>query len=183
METETETEKEAGSPIGESPPVEDIKVEVVPALPDRVDVVPAPPDGPDWAKLGPEIQAKLDAVQSDLEAYKASVSLGVTDWEHFEVVKWQWEKGPKTSDISSWLGEMISGKTAVPKIIAPFISKPEVQVQQVQVQQPKIVSPSTVAGQNISTKVSSQVLAEARRKASLGDVSELRSLLGRDIKK
>jgi hypothetical protein len=182
METETETEKEAGSPIGESPPVEDIKVDVVEDI--KVEVVPAPPDGPDWAKLGPEIQAKLDAVQSDLEAYKASVSLGVTDWEHFEVVKWQWEKGPKTSDISSWLGEMISGKTAVPKIIAPFISKPEVQqVQTQQVQQPKIVSPSTVAGQNISTKVSSQVLAEARRKASLGDVSELRSLLGRDIKK
>ena len=174
---EIENDEGAGSPIGESPPVEDIKVEVV----------PAPPDGPDWAKLGPELQAKLDMVQSDLEAYKASVSLGVTDWDHFEVVKWQWEKGPKTSDISSWLGEMISGKTAVPKIIAPFIStKPEVQVQQVQtqqVQQPKIISPSTVAGQNISTKVSSQVLAEARRKASLGDASELRSLLGRDIKK
>lgn len=169
---EIENDEGAGS---NSPPIEDIKVEVVPAL----------PEGPDWAKLGPEIQAKLDAVQSDLEAYKASVSLGITDWDHFEVVKWQWEKGAKTSDISSWLGEMISGKTAVPKIIAPFIStKPEVQqVQQVQVQQPKIVSPSTVAGTNISTKVSSQALAEARRKASLGDASELRAMLGRAPKK
>jgi hypothetical protein len=177
---EIENDEGAGS---NSPPIEDIKAEVVPVEVVPVEVVPALPEGPDWAKLGPEIQAKLDAVQSDLEAYKASVSLGITDWDHFEVVKWQWEKGAKTSDISSWLGEMMSGKIAVPKIIVPFISKPEVQVQQVQVQQPKIVSPSTVAGTNISTKVSSQALAEARRKASLGDASELRAMLGRAPKK
>jgi hypothetical protein len=143
------------------------------------------PEGPDWNKLGPELQAKLDAVSNDLAAYKASVSLGVSDWDHFEVVKWQWEKSDRSQDISTWLGDMISGKVPVPKIIAPFIASPPSgpSPAKVEVPQPKIVAPSTVAGQNISTKISSQVLAEARRKAALGDATELRSLLGRGAKK
>jgi len=160
-----------------SPIQEEVKVEP--------EIVPEVPAGPDWNKLGPELQAKLDAISSDLAAYKASVSLGVSDWDHFEVVKWQWEKSDRSQDISTWLGDMISGKTAIPKIIAPFIASPASQVSpaKTEIAQPKIVSPSTVAGQNISTKISSQVLAEARRKAALGDPTELRSLLGRGTKK
>lgn len=166
---------------GSNSPIPEAKPEVTEVEPE-VQKVPEVPEGPDWNKLGPELQAKLDAVSNDLAAYKASVSLGVSDWDHFEVVKWQWEKSDRSQDISTWLGDMITGKTAIPKIIAPFIASPASPAKP-EIAQPKIVAPSTVAGQNISTKVSSQVLAEARRKAALGDATELRSLLGREKKK
>ena len=173
-------EKDAGS-SSPHPAVEEVKQEV------KVEVVAenVASEGPDWSKLGPELQAKLDALTGDFDAYKASVSLGVTDWDHFEVVKWQWQKTSKETSISSWLDDMISGKTPIPKIIAPFISPAPSTPTKVQAElvTPKIVPASTVAGQNISTKISSQVLAEARRKASLGDASELRALLGRELKK
>jgi len=137
-------------------------------------------DGPDWLTLGPQLQAKLDALSSDFEAYKASVSLGVTEWEAFEVVKWQWDKGDKSKDMPTWLGEMMNGKATVPKVILPFIKKADTPAAPKVA--PQVVAPSTVAGQNITTKVSSQALSEARRKASLGDPTELRLLLGRDKK-
>ena len=177
---------------GSNSPIQEVetKTELVETKTEPVETKAEPevievPEGPDWNKLGPELQAKLDAVSNDLDAYKASVSLGVSDWDHFEVVKWQWEKSDRSQDISTWLGDMISGKSPVPKVIAPFIASGQSPASQakVEVQQPKIVAPSTVAGQNISTKISSQVLAEARRKAALGDATELRALLGRGAKK
>lgn len=160
-----ETKKEQETALGRSPHVE-VKEET----------------GPNWAELGPQLQAKLDALSENFNAYKASVSLGITDWDHFEVIKWQWEKGDKSSDITSWIEGMINGKVSIPKTVAPFLSqKVETPVKDQQL--PKVVAPSTVAGTGISTKISSEKLAEARRKAALGDPTDLRLLLGRELKK
>lgn len=174
---EDENKEMADSPKESAPEVLEVQVPRPEAKPEPVE------EGPDWKALGPGLQAKLDQLSNDFEAYKASVSLGVTDWEAFEVVKWQWDKGDKSKDMPTWLEEMMTGKAAVPKVILPFIKKGEAAPTPASTKiSPQVVPATTVAGQNITTKVSSQALAEARRKASLGDPTELRLLLGREKK-
>ena len=186
---ENKNKEMADSPKESAPGVLDVQPDVVSEVKPEVkpEVISEPEpveEGPDWKALGPQLQAKLDALTGDFEAYKASVSLGVTDWEAFEVVKWQWDKGDKSKDMPTWLEDMMTGKTQVPKVIVPFIKKAEVApVTPASTKiSPQVVAPTTVAGQNITAKVSSQALAEARRKASLGDATELRLLLGREKK-
>lgn len=179
---EDENKEMADSPKESAPVVLEVQV---PQPEVKPETKPEPvEEGPDWKALGPGLQAKLDQLSNDFEAYKASVSLGVTDWEAFEVVKWQWDKGDKSKDMPTWLEDMMTGKAAVPKVILPFIKKGEgspVTPASTKIS-PQVVPATTVAGQNITTKVSSQALAEARRKASLGDPTELRLLLGREKK-
>jgi hypothetical protein len=135
--------------------------------------------GPDWSKLGPELQAKLDALSEDFVAYKASVQFGVTDWDHFEVIKWQFQKSGLEGDISNWMSAMVSGQAPIPKVVQPFLQKKAEREDLPVVQAPKIVPPTSPGGSNIVQKISSQALAEARRKAVLGDPTDLRALLGR----
>jgi hypothetical protein len=171
MENVEEVSGEITSEVGHEPSTQKKEDGPVP-------VIEVPPE--DLSPVVQSLRDELDKVKKEFDTYKKLASYGMTDAEAIEVAHWQYEKlKDKPENIAEWIKEMTEGAAPIPTVMSPFINKPASEKVIQKKPEPKVVPASTIAGQNITGKVSSQALAEARKKAMQGDPLPLKLLMGR----